>query len=91
MGVKVDQKCVVYVNVDKDGVRSYLVEWDCKDEKLIRAPRCTAAQVWQKAIKLGAPGKNAVAEMGYRTDFDGNILWYFDIGDAFSQTIPDNC
>jgi serine/threonine-protein kinase len=91
MGVKVDQKCVIYVNVDKEEIRSYLVEWDCKEQKLIRAPKCSAAQVWQKAIKIGAPGKNAVAELGYRTDFDGNILWYFDIGDAFSQTIPDNC
>jgi hypothetical protein len=91
MGVKVDQKCVVYVNIDKDGVRSWLVEWECKEEKLIRPPRCSAQQVWQKAIKLGAPAKNAVAELGYRADFDGNIQWYFEIGDAFSQIIPDNC
>jgi serine/threonine-protein kinase len=91
IGVKVDQKCVVYVNVEKTEIRSYTVEWECKDEHTIRAPKCTTAQVWQKAIKLGAPGKNAVAELGYRSDFDGNIIWYVDIGDVFSQMIPDNC
>ncbi|MCE9573454.1 MAG: protein kinase [Deltaproteobacteria bacterium] len=91
LGVKVEQKCVVYVNVEKTEIRSYTVEWDCKDEHTIHAPKCSAQQVWQKAIKLGAPAKNAVGELGYRSDFDGNTLWYFDVGDVFSQTIPDNC
>jgi hypothetical protein len=91
MGVKKDENCVIYVDVEKEGIRSHVWSWDCKEEKLIRAPKCTPAQVWAKAIKLGAPAKNAVAELGYRSDFDGNVLWYFDIGDQYSQMIPDNC
>ena len=44
-----------------------------------------------KAIKLGAPGSNAVGELGYRSDFGGHIHWYFNVADAFSEMLPDNC
>ena len=37
------------------------------------------------AARLG--GRESVAGQSV----EGRPLWYFDIGDAFSQTIPDNC
>ena len=63
---------------------------DCK-EIAIHPPRCSAAQVWKKALaKRSDLGANAVAELGYRADFNGGIHWYFDIRDEnISWIFPD--
>ena len=65
----------------------------CAKQKPVPAPRCTAQQVWAKAIAKGAPSGNAVASLGYRNN--GRAVWYFDIGTPgdkiFSNVFQDDC
>jgi serine/threonine-protein kinase len=64
----------------------------CSKQRPIPAPRCTAAQLWQKAIAKGAPPKGAVAELSFRANIvGGKIDWWFDIKDVFDARFPDNC
>ena len=66
--------------------------WDCK-EKLVGPPKCTFAQVWKKALARNAPS-NAVAELGYRADFNGVAKWYVGIDEPdskFSEIFDDDC
>ena len=64
----------------------------CIKQRPIPAPRCSAAQIWQKAIARGAPAKNAVADLSFRANIvGGTIAWWFDIDDVFDARYPDNC
>jgi hypothetical protein len=93
IGAKQEKKCMFRIMIDKDGPWSAPIDgWDCKD-KLIGPPRCSFVQVWQKALAKGAP-KNAIAELGYRSDFNGVATWYFDVEDddqPFDATFRDDC
>jgi hypothetical protein len=84
-------ECIYYVSVEASGqVRAHPVDWEC-DYPLIGAPKCSAAEVWAKAKRMGAPSTNAIAELGYWADDHGHGRWMLEIGSAFSNWIPDSC
>jgi serine/threonine protein kinase len=91
--------CEFRIEIDPGGVQSRTIfpaiteAASCIKQKPMPSPRCSLAQVWQKAIAKGAPATNAVASMGYRSN--GRNVWYFDIGEAgsrvFSSVFNDDC
>jgi serine/threonine protein kinase len=87
VGVEADIPCMVHVTVSvDDGIEVYAGTDDKCDQPLRPRPRCTLAQVWEKAIKIGAP-KNAVMQIDYL--WDG---WFAQIGDdTFTESLPDDC
>lgn len=87
LGMEEDRPCWVYVEVNQQGVTARIVtSSDCKGAARPN-PKCTVAQVWQKAIVLGAPSNNTVADMDYL--WDG---WFFTIDQlGFTESIPDDC
>ena len=88
--VEYEGDCVVYVQADEDGVRTYVPkEMGCGDP-LLGPPRCTFKQAWQKARASGAPGGNLAANVGFWADRSGVGRWYFRV-DKFSQFIADDC
>jgi hypothetical protein len=93
IGAKQEQKCMFRVQLSKEGAWSAPMNgWECK-EKLVGPPKCTFAQVWKKALARNAPS-NAVAELGYRADFNGVAKWYVGIDDPdskFSEIFDDDC
>jgi hypothetical protein len=62
----------------------------CIKQKHVPPPRCTAKQVWAKAIAKGAPS-DAVASLSYRPDMSGRVVWWFDIAGGFDARFPDDC
>lgn len=83
------KKCMFRVELTAEGAWvGSLSGFDCK-EKPIGPPRCTYQQIWQKAIALGAPA-DKIGELGYRTTPSGKRVWYVDIGESFSEMIPDD-
>lgn len=86
-GIDVDIDCMVYVIAKGSEVEVYPVSHEtCKDPPR-RYPKCSIAQVWEKAIALGAPSGNVVAKIDWL--WDG---WFFQIGaDTFTESIPDDC
>jgi serine/threonine protein kinase len=59
-------------------------------ERTSGTPRCSLAQVWKRAIALGAPDGNAVAEISYAVFDPGGPTWMFEVG-SFSKSIRDDC
>ncbi len=66
----------------------------CKT-KTIRAPRCSAKQVWAKALVVKPELRGELASLGYRFDVHGNPVWYFDVqrdGEKlYDARFPDDC
>jgi len=91
LGVDWEEKCILRMWVEPHSIEVRpLTGWEC-DEVPVRKPRCSAAQVWKKAIERGAP-KDAVAELGYRADFSKKPVWYFSVkGTGFSEIFQDDC
>jgi hypothetical protein len=92
IGMKHEPDCRYVVRIGQDmGIVGYAVDhWAC-EEPTLPLPRCSAAAIWKKAIAKGAPGKNAVAQIGYWADDKGKGRWLLDIDDVFSEWIPDDC
>jgi hypothetical protein len=91
-GVPRKTACAFYITIDPDGGEMYETGTDCK-EKLVKRPRCSAAQVWQKALALHPDAKGAVAALVYR-DWNGKGAWDFDVRDdehPVSERLPDDC
>jgi hypothetical protein len=64
----------------------------CEDERAQPVPRCTTRGVWKEMLARGAPGGNAVAELGYWSSGKGEPpLWFGSVTGAFSQRFPDAC
>jgi len=84
-----DDPCEWYVVIRKSEVRMFFRS-DCVDDTPIRPPRCTFAQVWQKAIQLGAPATGATARISYAGDAT-EVWWDFAVGTSLSQILPDDC
>jgi len=63
--------------------------WEC-EEPVLGLPRCTAQQIWQKAIQQGAPASNAVASLQY-AQHEGGRAWLLMVEDVFTAWIPDAC
>jgi hypothetical protein len=90
LGVEHKSTCLFYVNVTADKTNNYPLDgWKCPDPP-IRRPRCSAKQVWAKAIAEGAPKSNAIASLGYRYS-SGEPSWYFDVKGVFSKRFKDDC
>ena len=93
IGAKREERCMFRVELTPNGAWSAPINgWEC-NEKLIGPPKCSFAQVWKKALALKAPA-NAIAELGYRPNFDGVATWYIDIDDPdakFSEMFGDDC
>jgi serine/threonine-protein kinase len=91
-GVPRKTACAFYITIDPEGGEMYETSTSCK-EKLVKRPRCTAAQVWTKALALHPDAKGAVAALVYR-DWNGKGAWDFDIRDdehPVSERLPDDC
>jgi hypothetical protein len=91
-GVPHKTVCAFYVTIDPDGGEMYETGTDCK-ETLVKRPRCSAAQVWQKALALHPDAKGAVAALVYRA-WNGKGAWDFDVRDdehPVSERLPDDC
>jgi outer membrane biosynthesis protein TonB len=89
-----EARCMFRIMIDKDGPLALPMSgWDCHKEKQLGPPRCSFAQVWNKARAKGAPD-NALAQLGYRAASGGKPTWYFRIDDdegKFSVIFPDDC
>jgi hypothetical protein len=87
VGVEAEIPCLIYVSVDPaDGVEIYPATDEECAQPLRPRPKCTLQQVWHKAIQIGAPATGAVMEIDYL--WDG---WFVQIGDDFTESIPDAC
>ena len=100
VGVPVREKreCAFRIELDPSGATIRTMSpaiteaSSCIKQRPIPAPRCTAAQLWQKAIDRGAPAKNAVADLSFRANIvGGKIDWWFDIDGVFDTRFVDNC
>jgi serine/threonine protein kinase len=86
-GVKWEPRCMVQIFVEKDEVTVIPMKgFGC--EAAIPMPKCSAKEVWQKAIAKGAPASNAYAELWY--GYAGG-KWNFDIDDVFDEAFTDGC
>jgi hypothetical protein len=94
IGVEYKSKCNFQIWVEPDGIELMPMDWDC-DEETVAPPKCNLEQVWDKAIKIGAPKGNVVSSIGFRSNIVSHeIRWFFDIGESgevFSEQIPDGC
>jgi hypothetical protein len=91
LGVEHKPTCLYYVNVTAANVTAYGLEgWKC-EMAYAGKPKCSTKQVWDQAIKKGAPGANAIANLWYSGN-RGKNRWHFSIKETkFSWWIPDNC
>ncbi|HET9627229.1 MAG TPA: hypothetical protein VFP84_37975, partial [Kofleriaceae bacterium] len=68
-----ERKCRVTVEVEPRAVTARVRSSDACDDRLIRAPRCSFAAVWKRALAKGVPG-DVVARIGWLSD----QTWFFD-------------
>ncbi|MEZ4400691.1 MAG: protein kinase [Kofleriaceae bacterium] len=86
-GVKWEPLCMVQIYVEADQVMVIPMKgFGC--DKVIPQPRCTAKEIWAKAIAKGAPDANAYASLWY--GYAGG-KWSFSIDGDFSDTFVDGC
>ena len=86
VGVEVEIKCMIYVIATAKRVTAYPRSFEKCKQPFRPRPRCSLAQVWQKAIKMKVPRK-AVAQIDYL--WDG---WFFQLkGTKFTESIKDDC
>ncbi|MEM9492617.1 MAG: hypothetical protein AAGC55_25945, partial [Myxococcota bacterium] len=90
IGVEHKSDCKLQIWADRFGVRAQKTPESQCEEPRVGLPRCTAAEVWKRAVAKGAPGGNAVATLGF-WDWDGKRRWYINVGDAFSNWVADTC
>jgi len=83
--VEAEIYCIVNVDAQRGGLMVYTSYHDRCGQAALR-PRCSVAQAWAKAIALGAPKDDVVAEITF--DKDG---WNIEVGDDFDETVPDDC
>ena len=90
-GVEHKPTCIVYVSVEADEMTAYTLEgWSCDKMVQIRMPRCSAKQVWQRAVSRGASADNAVASLTYLVH-RGRPAWWFKIDEKDDYEIDDDC
>ena len=87
-GLKWEPLCMVQIIVEADSTMVIPMKgFGC--EKPIPIPTCSAKEIWAKAVKKGAPGSNAYAELWF--GYQSKALWNFDIDDVFDESFPDGC
>jgi serine/threonine protein kinase len=92
--VEVDIPCMVHVDVEGDKIVAGAVTDEECDNKRLRSPRCSIADLWQRARAEGAPKTGDwVARISYMHDG-----WFIDIAkagkppfDDFTLSVPDTC
>jgi hypothetical protein len=71
-------------------VSARVVTSDTCEARLVRAPRCSFAAVWQRALAKGVAG-DVVAKIGWLSD----ETWFFDVDFAGTgggvSTFVDRC
>jgi serine/threonine protein kinase len=86
-GVKWEPTCMVQIFVKPGDVTVIPMKgFGC--EPPVPMPKCSAKQIWQKAVAKGAPASNAYAELWY--GYAGG-KWSFDIDDVFDDSFTDGC
>jgi serine/threonine protein kinase len=86
-GVKWEPTCMVQIFVKPGDVTVIPMKgFGC--EPPVPMPKCTAKQIWQKAVAKGAPASNAYAELWY--GYAGG-KWSFDIDEVFDDSFTDGC
>ncbi len=90
-GVEVDIICMVYVEVKNGKASVYAVANETCDDRFPRKPRCSLAQVWNKAYKRGAPSGNWVAKINYANGWFISIRKAQRDGRDFDASLPDDC
>jgi serine/threonine-protein kinase len=91
VGMEHEATCNLQIWVDQGGVKLLPMSWEC-DEILVPPPKCTFEEAWAKAIKAGAPGGNAIADVSYMANIvSKQIRWFVTVGDEFSEQLPDGC
>jgi serine/threonine-protein kinase len=91
IGVEHEAICNLQIWIDTSGAKLLPMSWDC-DTLLAPPPKCTFKQAWDKAIQIGAPSGNAVASISYMANIvSKKVRWFVDVGDEFSEQIPDGC
>jgi hypothetical protein len=85
--------CVVYVLVQQSGVNTFVPDKSNCNTPLTGVPRCSATEVWSKAVKQGGPKGNLIGNMGFNGDMMLNkkLRWYVTIPPDFSAVIEDDC
>src|SRR6185503_6980859 len=67
-GMEYEATCNLSIFVYKDNIRlSGMDGWECEEEA-VPPPRCSVKQAWERAVKVGAPSDNVIAEIGYRVN-----------------------
>jgi hypothetical protein len=91
VGMEYEATCNLQIWVDQSGIKLLPMSWEC-DEILVPPPKCTFEEAWAKAIKAGAPGGNAIADVSYMANIvSKQIRWFVTVGDKFSEQLPDGC
>jgi serine/threonine protein kinase len=94
---KETQECAFRIEAEPGGVeirtfsKAITEASMCINTKPVPVPRCSAKQVWAKAIAKGAPS-DAVASLSFRANIvGGKIEWWFDIDGGFDARFADDC
>ncbi len=86
--------CLYYVYADKRRYYHYPVsEHDCT-APLLGPPKCSAAEVWEKARKRGVPADLKVAKLQYTAvprSKKRRATWIFSAGTKLELKLPDDC
>lgn len=89
--VKYEGRCMVYVSVRGSQVQSYVPgSGDC-EAPILGTPHCSPAQVWKRAVNLGAPGGNVIGMLDFYPDDSGRARWLANIPPRFTKFVPDTC
>jgi len=70
----IDRKCRVHVEVGVRSISARVLTSDSCDARLVKAPHCSLASVWKRALAQGTPG-DLVARIAWLHDES----WFFDI------------
>jgi len=96
IGVEQKLECEFRIEGEAKSVRLYRVPTSCdKKARTVKAPKCTAKQIWQLSAGKGAPTGNVVADLSYYgSSTGGRVRWYLDIGEpgdkVFSHAFEDD-
>jgi hypothetical protein len=66
------------------------VPGNCEGE-IVRRPRCTPTQLWDKAEQRGAPRNTLTRSVAYFAYQPGQARWYLNIPPSWSELVADDC
>src|SRR3569623_526714 len=92
-GVPQQHHCAFYILTEPGESEMYETPSQSCKETLVRAPKCSVAQVWKRVLAKHPDAAGAVAQLIYR-DNNGTPTWFFEIRDdskPVDERIPDDC